>query len=79
MIRLDLYIAQLTDINQCVGLKVYDFFYGNFRIIRGIENNKIICSRKLNDNEFSKYSMNRLFIINKITEFEEVSLLNLDK
>lgn len=84
MIRLVDYINSLpidstnnmVDISEIKNKKVYDFFYGKFLKFIGIENGKCICIFKSEPNNPLKYAIQRLYLINNETEFEEIKIDN---
>lgn len=66
----------MVDISGIKNKKVYDFFHGKFLIFLGIENGKCICIMKSEPNNPLKYSIQRLYLINNETEFEEIKMNN---
>lgn len=69
-------INNMVDISGIKNKKVYDIFYGKFLTFIGIENSKCICTRKSEPNNPLKYSIQRLYLVNNETEFEEIKMNN---
>lgn len=64
----------MVDISGIKNKKVYDVFYSRFLIFIGIENSKCICVKKSEPNNPLKYAIQRLYLVNNETEFEEINI-----
>ena len=66
----------MVDISGIINKKVYDIIYSRFLLFKGIENTKVICVRKSESDKQLKYSIQRLYLIDNETEFEEIKIDN---